>query len=617
MNIKKTTAIVMAALIIASFSGCGAGTGGNKTSSGEPFRLLDTSDMFSSRDLESGYDESECTVIRLKEKTADIKGNGASVSGSTVTIRSEGDYLLSGSLDDGQIIVDADKGEKIRLILQGVDIRSSSGTAIHVKQADKVFITLAKNSENSLSDTADAESGEDADAVLFSRDDLTLNGEGKLAVTSHSGHAIACKDDLVVMGGSYSLTSLKKALDANDSIRVAGGSFVIDSGTDALHAESDDASKGFIYIADGTFTITAGTDGMDASGAIQIDNGSLTVTTGGGSANASTDKDGGFNGRWGDWGGRSRRMSSDNGAEITRVSAASGAGKSGSTSSSAKGVKSDSSIVINGGSLTVDSSDDALHSDENVSISDGSVQISSGDDGIHAGSALAISGGSVNISKSYEGLEAMTVDISGGTVSVTASDDGINAAGGNDQSSMNGRPGQNQFAAQEGVHITVSGGSVTVNSSGDGIDSNGDVTVSGGEVYVSGASDNGNAALDYNGEATVTGGIFIAAGMSGMAQNFGSRSTQGAMMISVPDQQGGSEIALKDGSDRTLASFTPEKAYNSVVISTPDVTKGSTYTVTAGSSSTSVQMDSLIYGSGGGMGGMGDRGRGPGRGGRR
>ena len=246
-----------------------------------------------------------------------------------------------------------------------------------------------------------------------------------------------------------------------------------------------------------------------------------------------------------------------------------------------------------------------------MTVSGGSISVSSGDDGMHAGSSLNISGGTIDISKSYEGLEGMTIEISGGSVSVTASDDGLNAAGGSDQSSMNGRPGQNKFAAQEGVYIKISGGSVSVNSNGDGIDSNGDVTVSGGETYVSGASDNGNAALDFNGSATVTGGIFVAAGMSGMAQNFGEKSTQGSMMVNVGGQSGGSEIILKDSDGKTIVSFTPQKNYNSVVISAPDVKQGGTYTLTAGTSDTSIKMDSLIYGSGGNFqngGGMPDGG---------
>lgn len=611
MKVKRTFAAVMAALIIAAFSGCGTSDNGG-TSSGGQVKLLDTSEMFSGRDLESGYDDSECTVITLSGKTADISGEGASANGSRVTITAAGDYLISGSLSDGCIIIDADKKDKVRLILNGVNINSSGCAAINVVQADKVFVTLAKGSENILSNAENSQITDDVDAVIFSKDDLTVNGEGSLTVTADTGHAIVCKDDLVISGGSYTIKSEKKALDANDSIRISGGSFTIDSGTDALHCENTDASKGYIYIADGTFAITAGTDGMDASGAIQIDNGTYTIKTGGGSQNASVKKDGGFNGDWGSWGGGGRRMSADSNAsaEVTKLSASSGSGNSSDTSS-AKGIKSDSSVAINNGAITIDSSDDAIHSDSNVTVSGGSISVSSGDDGMHAGSSLNISGGTIDISKSYEGLEGMTIEISGGSVSVTASDDGLNAAGGSDQSSMNGRPGQNKFAAQEGVYIKISGGSVSVNSNGDGIDSNGDVTVSGGETYVSGASDNGNAALDFNGSATVTGGIFVAAGMSGMAQNFGEKSTQGSMMVNVGGQSGGSEIILKDSDGKTIVSFTPQKNYNSVVISAPDVKQGGTYTLTAGTSDTSIKMDSLIYGSGGNFqngGGMPDGG---------
>ena len=605
MNLRKITAIIMAALVISSFSACGSGNSGENYPS-EPVKLLDSAEMFSGRDVETSYDESECTVITLSGNSASVKGDGAKADGNSVTITAAGDYILSGRLDSGSVIIDADKSDKIRLILNGVSISSTTCAAINVKQADKVFITLAKGSENVLSNTVGATITDDADAVIFSNDDLTCNGEGKLTVTANVGHGIVSKDDLIITGGSYTVTSEKKALDANDSIRIAGGSFTIDAGTDALHCESTYSSKGYIYVADGSFSITAGTDGIDASGVIQIDNGSFSLTTGGGSANASIRKNGEFNGDWGNWGGREKRKSSDDGRtmQTTKLSAASGADDT-SDSSSAKGIKSDSSVVVNNGAITIDSSDDAIHSDSQVIIADGTLAISSGDDGIHAGSALSINGGSVNISKSYEGLEGMTVDIGGGAVSVTASDDGVNAAGGNDQSSMNGRPGQNQFAAQEGVYINISGGKVTVNASGDGIDSNGDITVSCGEVYVSGSTGNGNAALDFNGQSAITGGVFIAAGMSGMAQNFGDGSTQGSMLVSVENQAAGSRILLKDSDGKELASFTPEKAYNSVVVSTPDIKQGSTYTLETGSSSTSVKMDSLIYGSGGGMGGFG------------
>lgn len=527
MKFKKGIAAIMAALIIASLAGCGTDGEGKNTSS-EPVRLLDTSEMFSGRDIENGYDESECTVITLTGDSAKVSGEGATVKGSTVTINAEGEYLISGKLDNGCLIIDADSKDKIRLILNGAEISSKTCAAVSVRQADKVFITLAKGSENTLSNAAGSKSEDEADAVIFSKDDLTINGEGKLTVTANTGHGIVSKDDLVITGGSF------------------------------------------------------------------------TLTTGDGSANASTGKGGKINRDWGNWGGRGGRRTPSGGssAETSKTSAGSG-----SESSSAKGLKSDSSIAVNNGSITIDSSDDAIHSDGQVTVADGSIAITSGDDGIHAGSSLQISGGTVNVSKSYEGLEGMTIDISGGDVSVTASDDGLNAAGGNDGSSVNGRPGQNQFAAQEGVYIRISGGKVTVNASGDGIDSDGDVTVSGGETYVSGSTCNGNAALDYNGEATVTGGVFIAAGMSGMAQNFGSKSTQGAMLVNVENQKADSKITLKDSDGKTLAAYQPPKSYNSIVVSTPDIRQGKTYTLTAGSAKVEVKMDSLLYGSGGGMGG--------------
>ncbi len=652
---NKIAAVIMAALLVASFSSCGVS--GKNSSVSAPVTVLDTSDMFSSKDKEIGYDEAECVKITLSGSSASAEGSGVSVSGSTVTISKEGTYLLSGSLDNGSIVVDADSSAKIRLIFDGVIINCDTSAAVYVKQADKVFITLAKGSQNTLSNTSEfvAIDDNDIDAVVFSKDDLTFNGAGSLTVNAKYGHGIVSKDDLVIAGGTYNITAEKKGLDANDSIRVADGDFTITSGTDALHVENtEDTAKGYLYISDGTFTITAGTDGMDASGAIQIDGGTFNITTGGGSANASTKQDGTPNSDWGSWGGGKgrggdrggmtggnmqggmsgleggTRLSADGDTALSVVTLATtdnlpslnapGAGSTtrtaaaSSESSSSKGIKSDNSVAINNGTFTINSSDDAIHSNNALSVTGGTLEISSGDDGMHADAALAISGGTVNITKSYEGIEGQTISISVGDISVVASDDGLNAAGGNDQSSMNGRMGQNEFAAQDGVEITISGGKLHVNASGDGIDSNGNVTVSGGETYVSGSTNSGNAAFDYNGSATVTGGTVIAAGMSGMAQNFSSASTQGSMLVTVSDQAAGSAVTLKNSSGKVIASFTPDKAYNSVLVSTPDVKQGGSYTLTTGSAETSVSMDSLIYGGGsgmgmdgrGGMGGMND-----------
>ena len=238
--------------------------------------------------------------------------------------------------------------------------------------------------------------------------------------------------------------------------------------------------------------------------------------------------------------------------------------------------------------------------------------LKSGDDGIHADASLTISGGSVTVSDSSEGLEAADIVIEGGEISVRASDDGLNAAGGSDGSNGGGWFGGDPFAAQD-ASITISGGSLTVNADGDGIDSNGDLTVSGGTICVSGPTNSGNGALDYNGSGVITGGTLIAAGASGMAETFSSGSTQCSMLVSFSGTiSAGSEICVYDSQGKLIASYTPEKSYQCAVISCPELTVGESYTVTAGGTQQSVTLSSTITGGGMGMGGPGGFGGGMG-----
>ena len=225
-------------------------------------------------------------------------------------------------------------------------------------------------------------------------------------------------------------------------------------------------------------------------------------------------------------------------------------------------------------------------------ISGGTYNISTSDDGIHADENTAISGGTVTIRESYEGIEGSLVDISGGKIDITADDDGINAAGGADQSGAG--PRKDGFESSADCYINISGGIITVDASGDGLDSNGGLMVSGGELYISGSESSGNGALDYGGEAIITGGIVVAAGAGGMAQNFGTDSTQGSILMSYPAFSDGT-ITLKDEAGKTLASYSPKKSYSCVVISCPEITTGNTYTVEACGQTSSVTMSSLVY----------------------
>lgn len=550
---------------------------------------VSASDMFTDRDMEIGYDEETSAKITLSGESASCDSDAVQISGGTVTITDEGTYILSGTLNDGTIVVNAGDTDKVQLVLDGVDITSSTSAAIYVLEADKVFITTTSGSNNVLTNGGEYVAIDDnnIDAVVFSKSDLTLNGEGTLKITAGAGHGIVSKDDLMFTSGSYEITAASHGISGKDSVRIANGTYRITSGKDGIHAENaDDTSLGFLYIGGGNFEITAEGDGLSASTYLLIEDGEFVIEAGGGSENAPAQSS-------------NQNFARGDFNQTTDASA--------DDSTSTKGIKATTELTVKAGTFTIDSADDTLHSNGNLTINGGSFQLASGDDGIHADSAVIINDGTIEISKSYEGIEGLTIDINGGNIDLVSSDDGLNAAGGNDSSGFGGRGGD-VFAETEGAYIHINGGKVYIDASGDGIDSNGSLTVTGGETYVSGPTDSGNGALDYAGDATISGGIFIATGSAGMAQNFGSTSTQGVIMVSVDSGSAGSSIILSDSNGNEIMSWQAEKDYTSVIVSCPEITQGATYTLTAGDNSVQVTMDSLVYGAGGTRGGMGGRG---------
>lgn len=581
-------------LAIMTFGGCSL----KKTDSADSGTSVFDEDMFTERDLDASYDESSSAKIALADGATKSDSDNVKTDGDAVEITGEGTYIISGTLTNGRIIINAKDSDKIQLVLNGANINCDTGAAIYVKQADKVFITLAPSSENTLSNKREFVAVDDnnIDSVIFSKSDLTLNGSGKLTVNATYGHGIVSKDDLVLTGGEYSITSEKQALSGKDSIRVADGTYTLNAGKDGLHSENtDDTSKGFIYIANGTFDITCDCDGIDASGTVTVKNGNINITSGGGSENAEKKSEEFFPG------GRNQQNQS---TEQTTEQ---------SDSVSAKGIKADGNLTIVSGEFSINSADDAIHSNSSITVSGGAYKILTGDDGIHADANLTVTNGTLKIEKSYEGLEGQAINISGGAISIVSDDDGMNAAGGNDESGFGGKMMQDDFSTDENSSITISGGEITINASGDGIDSNGNFYVKGGEIYVSGPENDGNGALDYSGDAQITGGTIVAAGMSGMAQNFGSSSTQGSILLNVSSRSSGA-VTVKDSSGSVIISFTPEKEYNSVVISTPDIKKGETYTVTAAGESQTVEMSDIIYSSAGSATGNPGGGQNPGGG---
>lgn len=606
---KKQVAILMAAFLVL-LAGCGSGGGDagqtTKAASKENALSADAIDLsVSERDQDASYDEATATIITLDGSGAAVSGSGAAAKDGVVTIQQEGVYVISGTLNDGQLVVEAPDTQKVQLVLKGASIHCADHAALFVKQADQVFLTLAQGTENTLSSGGSYALGDDdsnVDGVIFSRADLTMNGSGKLSVNAQYRHAVVSKDDLIVTGGQYAITAENGGgLYGKDCVKITGGTFYVKTGTDGIQASNEEKEdKGYLYISGGTFDITAGTDGIQAETVLRIDGGTFQITSGGGSANASTDKQGSAAPGWGMWGpGGGKESAQDTNAEST------------DTSDSAKGLKAGAALSLRGGTFHLDTSDDAVHSNGTITVTGGTFSLKSGDDGMHADDALLIEGGDLTISQSYEGLEGLTVTISGGTLQITASDDGINAAGGSDTAEP-GRPGQNQFNTSEEseIFIKITGGTITVDAGGDGLDSNGDLFIEGGAVFVSGASNDGNGALDYDGNAVISGGTMIAAGMSGMAQGFSDSSTQYSILNHFSTAlSAGDAIALKDSSGKTIVSYSPAKSYSSVVISSPELTKGETYLLSAGSQSETLTLSSVVTSNGsGGMGPGGNPG---------
>ena len=524
--------VIPAALTLAMLTGCGAVSGQSGTSTAVvgstavvENAAVDTDGLFSQRDLEQSWDESTAVRIELTGDAASSDSDAVQIDGGTVTITSEGVYVLSGTLSNGSIIVDAGDEDKVQLVLNGVSVTSSDFAAIYAKNADKVFVTLAENTENMLVNENGFTEIDDnhVDAVIFSKCDLTLNGAGELTVTSPAGHGIVSKDELTITGGIYTITASGHGLTGKDSVAIAAGSFVIDSGKDGIHAEDeDDSEAGFIYLFDGDFTITAQGDGLSASGMLEIAGGNCNITTGGGSA-ASEMKGGdsqlepgaGQNGaaqggQPGEPPAQSGQTDSKappekpeedknpqidvNDAEQEKDFTESNEVSSDSTSQ--KGLKSSTSVIVQAGNFTLDTADDGVHSNGTVTITGGEWTIRTGDDGIHADGALTITGGSFSIPYCYEGIEGSTITINGGTFDITANDDGLNAADGTSNA-----PGM----ANENCWIEINDGEFTIVSDGDSIDSNGDLTINGGTLDLT-CNGNGNTAIDTDGTYTNNGG---------------------------------------------------------------------------------------------------------------
>lgn len=568
---KKLTVILMALIIsVCSMSAC-TSQGSDDTSSvqtssqaeassavqtASPEASLaeaETNEMFADGDTRSVESEDPNAVITLSGDTGTLSDTTRGTSGSEVTITSKGIYEVTGTSENVTIIVDDEKKSgNIYLVLNGVSMTNSEMPCIYVKNSEKVII-VCKSDDNTLTYT-NTDSSNGLDGAVYGEDDITVQGNGKLNVTS-SLHGIVCENDLKLTGAALDITADSIGIKADDSVRIGETAAVnITAGHDGIQVENDEGDS-FIYMDNGVVSVNAEYDGIDVKGSSEADftgyikliGGTLDITSGGGSDNSKDNE------------------------------------------TSQKGIKCDGDIITGDIMLNVSSADDAVNSNGSVTVDGGTVDLSSSDDGITTAGTLTINSGILNVSKSYEALEAAEVTINDGTVSVTSTDDGINAGGGSDSSSDEKAPGSE---SNSGL-ITINGGNVYVDASGDGIDSNGSIVINGGTVIVEGPTDNGNGAIDKGDgadcKAEINGGTVLAIGSSGMAINFDS-GTQCSALVSLSGSAG-NEITVSG----TEFSFTASKSFECVVFSSPELKQGEKYTISAGGSSSEIELTSLYY----------------------
>lgn len=290
----KTIVMLLVVMCIGMFAACGEPVGtdnngdtqnnGSQEMSGGMFgeeSVTPASDKYSEFDLDAMWD-SKATFVELDDSGIKINGTGATANGSDLTINREGTYVLSGSLTDGQIKVSVEKTEKVHIVLNSVNVSCSDSSAMYIVSADKVSLTLAKDTVNSFVDgkTYSYATGEtEHNSCIYSKDDLTINGSGTLNVTGNFNNGIATTNDLKIVSGTITVAAVNNAIKGKDSIAINSGVINVSSQDDGLKVENElEAEKGYLCIEGGTVTINAGDDALQSVQSVTISGGMTTVT---------------------------------------------------------------------------------------------------------------------------------------------------------------------------------------------------------------------------------------------------------------------------------------------------------------------------------------------------
>lgn len=538
--------------------------------------------------MSGGEMTTDNNTIALSSSGIAFSGTGAEVSGNknTVTISQPGVYVVKGEMEGGQIVVDVDKTKyvdaTVELSLEGMSLTNTMTSPIYVASVDdKCSISAKKGTVNTISDGSSAYTNDDGGSgAIYSKDDLNFKGKGTLIVNGNYADAIVSKDDIKLNNGTINVTAADDGIRGKDSITIGDPADTDFSSLnitinakagDGMKSTETDTStgKGFITANGGTVNITAYSDGLHASQLMTINGGDFKIKTTAEQSPNENQQPGRPGGGWGgNWGGNSGSSSATDDTSAKGI-------KAGCTDDA--GTEIEGTINILGGAFDIDSTDDSVHA-SNVNITGGNLKLSSGDDAVHADKDVVIgtkgnetdySSPYIDIVKSYEGIEGSDIVQYNGTVMVTSSDDGYNAAGGTDNSGMQGPGGWHQGGNMGGsgnYSLTIDGGYTYVNAGGDGLDSNGSLTVNGGYVFVS-QTGGGNSPIDCDSKWSYNGGVVIAGGSADMF----SESIPASYSFLTADQiSAGTTVTFVNGSGSVIATMTFANSSNKMVMCCPE-----------------------------------------------
>ena len=484
--------------------------------------------------------------ITLDDNKTKIEGEGVSNTGSAIKIQESGKYYFTGKISDATIIVDAKEEDCIVLVLGNCYIESKKSSPIIGLNCKNITIFLEENTENNLIDSSKYtylinKKKQKPDGCIYSNKDLVIAGPGKLIVKSNNKDGIVSKKNLKITNCELDISSVNDGIRCKNMIHIKNAN--IKNNSNGKGIKTTDEEKGSIQIDKSTIELNVANDGIQSASTLDISGDSKINII---AKNEGQQKD-----------------KVKNEKEIK-----------------CKGIESNTGIIFESGIINVDASDDAIHSNGIILINDGEFQLKTKDDAIHADKKLVINNGKIEVLESYEGIESNYIQINGGDINITSSDDGISV----------GREEIKKKQIISGIFdiynlLEINGGNIRICSdsdrdgTGDGIDSNAEIDISGGNIYVLGPINGYDEALDISIGCDITGGDMILCGVSDTWKNISKDTTVVSLTFLDIKGKNNDELILKNSSGKIIKKITLEDDYDQITFSNKDIELNEKYTL--------------------------------------